>query len=161
MSWDPPLPYALLLQEDDGHKYTENNKRVVKGSLLVKLSQEEIKGAKQQLASGLLPFNFRCLEDPKIKLYCSSNKVYPLNELQKDYLFGIGSASDRYAALGKLEWTQKLTEGSTCYVSIPAFTTAAKGKVHYIGRLPGENGIKFGVELLVCRNVQPMWHHEL
>ena len=156
MSWDPPLPYALLLQEDDGHKYTENNNRVLKGTLLVKLSQEEIKGAKQYLASGLLPFNFKCLEDPSIKIYCSSNDVHPLSEQQKDYLYGIGSASDRYGALGKLEWTQKLTKGSIIYVSIPAFSTAAKGKVHYIGRLPGENGIKFGIELLVGCNNLPM-----
>ena len=50
-----------------------------------------------------------------------------------------------------MEWAEKLREKSTVFINIPAFSTAAKGIVHYIGKLPGETGTKFGVELLVCK----------
>ena len=152
MSWDPPLPYALLLQDDAvGHKEGgNNNTNVVKGVLLVKLSPEEVRGHKQHQAPSLPPFNFKCLEDPSIKLYCSAHDVHPLNEKQKELLHGVVKASDRYDALAKLEWARKLTEGSTIFVNISAFPTAAKAILRYIGSLPGENGIKFGIELSVC-----------
>ena len=67
-------------------------------------------------------------------------------------LCGVASASGRYDALRKLKWAETLTEGSTVFVNIPAFPTAAKGTLHYVGSLSDETGIKFGVELLVCRN---------
>ena len=152
MSWDPPLPYALLIQDDVvGHKEGGNtNTDVVKGALVAKLSQEEVRGLKQHQAPGLPPFNFKCLEDPRIKLYCSAHDVHLLNEKQKELLHGVVKDSDRYDALAKLEWAKKLTKGSTIFVNISAFPTAAKAILHYIGSLPGENGIKFGIELSVC-----------
>ena len=36
------------------------------------------------------------------------------------------------------------------YVTIPNLYTVSKAIVRYVGKLPGECGIKFGVELLVC-----------
>ena len=150
MSWDPSLPYALLLQDDGGRKDGgNNNTNVVRGTLLVKLTQEEVRALKQHQAPGLPPFNFKCLEDPSVKLYCNAHDVHPLNESQKEVLHGIVKASDRYDALAKLEWAGKVTEGSTIFVNISAFPTAAKALLRYIGSLPGENGIKFGIELLV------------
>jgi len=150
MSWDPPLPYALLLQ-DDGGQAESDTKQVLRGSLLAKLSQEEIKELKHQKNPGIPPFNFKVLENPNIKLYCNAHAVHLLNSKQKDFLHGIVSVSDRFDVLKKLEWAEKLREKSTVFISIPAFSTAAKGIVHYIGKLPGETGTKFGVELLVCK----------
>ena len=150
MSWDPPLSYALLLQDDSGRKDSGNNTiNVMRGALLVRLTQEEVKGLKQQQAPGFPPFNFKCLEDPSVKLSCSADVVHPLKEKQKELLHGIVKASDRCDALMKLEWAGKLTEGSSIFVNIPAFPTAAKGILRYIGSLPGKDGIKFGVELSV------------
>ena len=151
MTWNPPLPYALLLQ--DG----QDNINARKGSLLVKLSQEEVRALqKQHRTPGALVSNFKCLEEPSIKLYCSINDVCPVTERQKDFLLGVANASDRYEALGKLEWAERLTVGLTVYVNIRTFSTAAKGALRYIGNLPGEYGIKFGIELQVCYDQWPL-----
>ena len=144
MSWNPPQPYALLLQDGD-------NINARKGSLLVKLSQEEVRGLqKQHRTPGALISNFKCLESPNIKLYCGINDVQPLTDKQKDFLLGVANAPDRLEALSKLEWAERLTIGLTVYVNIRTFSTAAKGALRYIGSLPGESGIKFGIELQVC-----------
>lgn len=154
MSWDPPLPYAILLQDDDGHKNSDKitANHVRRGTLLARLSQEEVRRlVKQHQTPGLPVCNFKCLEDPNIKLHCSASDVRMLNEKEKELLHGVANPPDRFDALKRLEWAENLKEGSTVYVNIRAFPTAAKGILHYIGNLPGEIGIRFGVELLVCK----------
>ena len=150
MSWDPPLPYALLLEDDGGQNDKSTNDKVIRGSLLAKLSPDEVRGLKQNQPPGSPPFNFKYLEDPSNKLFCTIHSVFLLNDKHKEFLQGIDNISERFDALNKLQWAEKLTEGAIVYVTIPAFLTAAKAIIHYIGNLPGETGIKFGIELLVC-----------
>ena len=158
MSWEPALPYAILLQDIHGYKENKlvfgyssgfSNKYVLRGTLLVKLSQDEVREVTHQ--SGITPpLNFKVLKEPAVKLHCKVNNVLLLNYKQKELLLAIGSINDRFDAADKVEWAEKLTEGSTVYVSIPTISTTTKGIVRYIGKLPGEVGTKFGVELLVC-----------
>ena len=162
MSWEPALPYAILLQDINGYKESKpmfgigygasySSKYVLRGTLLARLAQEEVKELKHQ--SGITPpLNFKVLKEPGVKLHCKVNNVLLLNYKQKEFLLAIGSTNDRFDAVDKVEWAEKLTEDSTVYVSIPTIPTVAKGIIRYIGKLPGETGTKFGVELLVCKN---------
>ena len=157
---EPGLPYAVLLQDATGYKESKSpfgygyssfsSKHILRGTLLFRLLQEEVTELKQYRSGNMPPsFNFKVLREPSIKVYCNARSV---NYKQKDFLLGIEAVADRFAAADKLEWAEKLVEGSNVYVSIPNRPIVAKGIVRYVGKLPGEAGIKFGVELLVCRS---------
>lgn len=159
MSWEPALPYAILLQNINGHQENKSvngygssfiNICVLRGTLLVRLSQDEVDKLRHQ--SGItFPLNFKVLNAPAIKLHCNMDAVLLLNYKQKELLLAIALTNDRLQATVKVEWAEKLAEESIVYVSIPTLRNAAKGIVRYIGKLPGENGTKFGIELLVCK----------
>ena len=158
MAWEPALPYAILLQDVQGYKESKsmfgygpnfNTKYVLRGTLLIRLSHEEVKELKQQ-SDGVPPFNFKVLKELGVKLCCNVNNVLLLNFKQKELLVAINGSDDRLEAVDKLEWAEKLAEDSTVYVTIPTLHDCAKGIVRHIGKLPGETGTKFGVELLVC-----------
>ena len=161
MSWEPALPYAVLLQDRNGYKENKSifgysssfvQRNIPRGILLLRLAQEEVRELKQHQSSNLLQnlFNFKVIGEPSIKVYCNAHVVQLLNYKQKELLLGIQSLIDRFDAINKLEWAEKLLEGSNVYVTIPNLPTFSKGVVRYVGKLPGEIGIKFGVELLVC-----------
>ena len=161
MAWEPALPYAILLYDLNGYKEnksmfgygsTFSSKYVLRGTLLTRLSQEEVRELRLQQAAGTPQFNFKVLKEASMKLCCNADQVFLLNYKQKELLLAITSASDRYASIGRVEWAEKLLEESTVYVAIPTLPETAKGTVRYIGKLPGESGIKFGVELLVCKD---------
>ena len=158
MSWDPPLPYAILLQDVNGqveyksvsgYGYSFRNQYVLRGTLLARLPQLEVDGRRHQEINP--PMNFRVLKEPAVTLHCKMNDVLLLNYEQKELLLPIGSTNDRFEAVDKMEWAEKLTLGSLVYVSIPTLRKPAEGVVHYFGKLPGEDGTKFGIELLVCK----------
>lgn len=162
MSWEPALPYALLLQDANGYKENKSvftgvssfsNKHVLRGTLLVRLSQEEVRELKQYQSVNVPPFNYKVLGEPAIKAYCNARVVHLLNHKQKELLLGVETAVDRFNAVDKLKWAETLAEGSNAYVTIPNLSTVCKGIVRYVGKLPNEAGIKFGVELLVCKIV--------
>ena len=159
MAWEPVLPYAVLLQDVSGYKEnksmfgygsTFSKKFALRGMLLTRLSQEEVRELRLQQAVNTPQFNFGALKDPSVKLCCNVNNVFLLNFKQKELLLAIAGAKDRFDAIDKLEWAEKLAEESIVYVTIPPLLKTAKGIVRYIGKLPGEPGTKFGVELLVC-----------
>ena len=159
-SQETALLHAVLLEDATGYKQRKSllpfsnpsfgSKHILRGTLLLRLSQEEVTELKQY-RSGNMPssFNFKVLGEPSIKVYCNPR---PLNYKQKELLLGIESVADRFNAADKLRWAGELVEGSNVYVSIPNHHIVAKGIVRYVGKLPGEAGIKFGVELLVCRS---------
>lgn len=159
MSWEPALPYAVLLQDTNGYKESKSMftygssfscKNVLKGTILLRLSQEEVRELRHQQTCSGPPFNFKVHGDSGVKLFCRTNDVHLLNYKQKEILLALSTALDRFEAVHKLEWAEKLTEGSNVYVvNMPTFPAAVKGIVRYIGKLPGESGTKFGVELLV------------
>jgi len=159
MSWDIPLPYAVLLQDAVGHKEhkpiifgyasSSTDKSVLRGELLARLTQEEVRELKHQNANAGPPLNFKYLKDSTVKLYCSAHIVHLLNYEQKELLMAISNTFDRHGAIGKVDWGHSLTKGSVVFVSVSGLPTAAKGVVRYIGKLPCEQGTQFGVELMV------------
>ena len=153
MSWEPVLPYAILLQESKsvfGYPSSFSSKQVLRGTLLARLSAFEVSDLTHHCGI-TTPLNFKVLEEPAVKLRCTVNNVFLLSYNQKEFLLAIPSAIDRFEAIYKLGLAEKLTERSTVYVSIPTLRIIAKGIVRYIGKLPGERGTKFGIELLVCK----------
>ena len=56
---------------------------------------------------------------------------------------------DRHKAVNILQYVEKLRVGYGVYVAIPTIPHPMRGVVRYIGPLPGEEGTKFGIELLV------------
>ena len=159
MFWEPGLPYAVLLQDTNGYKENKSvftgsssfgNRHILRGTLLSRLSHEEIRELKHHQSGNIPLFNFKVFGEPSIKVYCNAHLVQQLNYRQKELLYGIEDPADRFVAVNKVEWAEKLLEGSNVYVTVPNLYIAGKGIVRYVGRLSGEAGIKFGVELLVC-----------
>ena len=159
MNWELALPYAILLQDASGYKESKSmftygsnfsSRHIMRGTLLIKLSHDEIKELSQQKTVYVPMFNFKVHGEPSIKVYCNAHVVYLLNYKQKELLLAISSVTDRSDAVHKVEWAEKVTVGSEVYVTIPSYYITPKGVIRYTGKLPGEPGIKFGVELLVC-----------
>ena len=152
------LPYGLLLETVYGHKkhkafraghvsFSFFKQKVPKGTLLITLSYEESRA----IAGHFKPLhNYKSMTDFKITLYCNVHQVYQITREQRDMLHGIGRLEDRVKVLDKLDWMVRLNLGSVIYVTIPSVPVPVRGMIRHIGRLNGEMGTMFGVEMLVC-----------
>ena len=157
--------YALLLQDVEGFKKESQQLKPVtvkKSSLLIHLNPSVVNGMKK---------NYECVvnyqvdhlekalrEDSSVKntelVYVDSNVLFYLSKRQRDLLLGVKNPYNRLEVLGRLEWVESLRKGSKVYVTIPTITAPVRGIVRYIGSLPGEEGRKFGVELMgVCIHI--------
>jgi len=148
---------CILLKDKVGHKpiykwnplaarsYSEE--RVLKGTLLVELTARE---THQYFTK---PLNYKKYSDDSVKLYCKPEHVCQLNDKQFNLLLVVKSPFDRYKTLNILNWAEKLLPGDGVNVTIPTITHPVRGVIQYIGPLPGEEGTKFGIELLVSQCV--------
>ena len=124
--------------------FTED--RILRGSLLVELTDAEARETNQYFARTL---NYKRYSYDSIRLYCIPEQVLQLNDQQFDLLLGVKLPFDRYKALKILNWAEKLKAGFGVNVAIPTIPNPVRGVIRYIGPLPGEEGTKFGIELLV------------
>ena len=124
--------------------FTENH--ILRGSLLVELTEAESRETFQYFTP---PLNYKIYSDDLVKLYCEPADVLQLNDQQFDLLLGVKFPFDRYKALNLLHWVEKLTVGFGVNVAISTIPNPVRGVIRYVGPLPGEEGIKFGIELLV------------
>jgi len=140
---------CILLENKPAHRYTTrwNQDNILKGSLLVKLTESEAR------AHFTFPLNYKKYSDDMVKLYCEPKYVRQLNEKQFNLLLGVKHPLDRYRALNILDWVETLKIKDSVNVTIPTIPHPVKGIVQYIGSLPGEEGTKFGIELLVSQYV--------
>ena len=145
----------ILLEDTNAHKLLNKQNRgilsvahehILKGSLLVELAEAEIRESYQHFTS---PVNYKKYSDDSVKLYCKPEQVLQLNYQQFSLLLGVKSAFDRFKALSNLSWVEKLAVGFGVKVSIATIPIPVKGIIRYVGALPGEDGTKFGIELLV------------
>ena len=150
--------YAILLEDCQGYKetgpwkdfknwaagkpYTE--KRVLAGHLLQILSDDEVASLAQHFK---YPPNYKVVGESGVRLHCNEAWVHPLSTKQKDLLFAVKSINDRVAVYQNLEWVEQLQVGSKVYVKVYNVCDPVRATVHYIGKLPGESGTQFGVEL--------------
>ena len=88
-------------------------------------------------------------------LYCSEHDVAPLSDYEYYLLDAIKSREARYDVFQKdlLDWGSKLKPESYVYVTLPSKAALpnqhAMSVIRYIGPLPNEHGVLFGVEIMV------------
>ena len=151
--------YAVLLKSAHGYKQENNDGgdqlkpvAVHKGSLLVYLDSFTVNRI-QEKYDRLVNYKLadRCdIHQSEIILFVAGTSILHINTLQRDYLLGVKQTHYRMEVLDKLQWVQSLTVGSDVYVTIATIPTPVRGIIRYIGGLPGEEGRKFGIELMVC-----------
>jgi len=148
--------YYVLLEDKDAYKEKEgwypirtsySKEHIPKGTLLVKLTKVESEITQPYFPS---PLNYKMHSNHTIKLHCEPDKVHQLTESQFHLLLGIRNSLDCYKSLRILNWAEKLAVGDTVNVNLFSDSAPTKGKIQYIGILFGEEGTKFGIELMVC-----------
>ena len=152
---------CILLKDTTAYKQTNKwgilsaksftEEHILRGSLLVELTDVEARETSQYFTPFL---NYKKYSDDTVKLYCEPKVVHQLNDQQFDLLLGVKYPFDRYKALNILNWVEKLKVGFGINVAIPTIPDPARGVIRYTGTLPGEEGTKFGIELLVSE-----WYH--
>jgi len=144
------MTYALLLEECKGHKETGTNtyaeQAIQAGSLLEALKDMEVA---ETAAKFDPPLNYRVLTDKAVKVYCEPAVVHQLTTTENDILLGVKDAADRVQVYHNVKWVSLLWEGSHVLVQVPHINQPVQSAVHFIGYLPMESGIYFGVEFLV------------
>lgn len=158
------LSYGLLLGDVKGYRRLPafvhkdqlegelTHTIVPKGSLLVQLNKTAIKAFKETFNS-IVNYVVYSIPSTEVYLMVGSYKVYAITNEQRDILYGIEGLTERLEVYKRLGWIEKLVEGSEVYVTIPTTPYPVKGVVQWIGKLAGEYGKKFGIELLVCVTV--------
>ena len=149
--------YAVLLKSAHGYKQeiidgADQLKPIAvhKGSLLVYLDSLIINSI-QEKHNRLVNYKLadRCdVQQSEVFLFVAGSILH-INALQRDYLLGVKQTHYRMEVLERLQWVQSLTVGSDVYVTIATIPTPVRGIIQYIGELPGEEGRKFGIELMV------------
>lgn len=135
-TWNPLAPSSYV----DEH--------ILRGSFLEELTDAESKATQQYFA---VPLNYKKFYNGAVKLFCKPEQVLQLNDKQFSLLLGVKSTADRYDALNILNWIEKLEVWHGIYVTIPTITSPVRGIIRYIGSLSGEEGTKFGIEMLVSQ----------
>jgi len=159
MNTDSPS-YALLLE--DVHGYEEHISgtedapsfkqiEVPKGSLVQSLIASDISAIKQgyKLQASHTVYSSSAQVQSGVLLFASPEQLYKLTVKQRDLLLAIDSCLDRIEVLKKLFWIESLVEGSLVYVTLSIIPVPVNGVVRYVGELPGLDGTRFGVELMV------------
>jgi len=149
------LLYAVLLKS--GHGYKEEMKdekeltsvNVHEGSLLVYLDP---------LITNRIKEKYDCLVNYKmvdscyhseVFFFATESSVFHITNLQRDLLLSIEHMQHRIEVLQRLKWVESLVIGSEVYVTIATIPAPVKGIIRFIGKLPCEEGRRFGVELMV------------
>ena len=119
---------------------------LLRGSLLVELTNVEARETQQYFTP---PLNYKKYSDDSVKLYCKPEQVLQLSDEHFSLLLGVKLSFDRYKVLNILHWVEKLKIGYGVKVTIPFIPHPVRGIIRYVGPLRGEEGTKFGIELLV------------
>lgn len=105
-------------------------------------------------------YNYRLAKDPSVAVYCDEFDVAPLSDKEFFLLEAIQPQLTRYEVFiagDKLDWGCGLKPGDPVYVNIPAPTVIpnhrAAAVICYVGGLPPEPGLMFGIEITVSYRV--------
>jgi len=152
------LSYAVLMKPSRGYKEEGSDEKqqlkpvaVMKGSLLVYLDPLIVNRIKEKYDRLV---NYKVVDgcqQSELFLFVTDHKssIFDITTLQKDLLLGVKHLHSRIEVLQRLEWVESLKVDSEVYVTINTIPTPVKGVIRYIGGLTGEEGRKFGVELMV------------
>ena len=152
--------YAVLLKSGRGYReeVTKDGSQLrpveaQKGTLLVCL--DSLTATRIQKKFGLV-VNYKLADrcdihhdQSEVFLFDNRSNVLFVTTIQRDFLLGIRLQLCRMEVLERLQWIESLTVGSEAYVTIATIPAPVKGIVRYIGKLSGEEGTKFGIEIMV------------
>ena len=153
---DPVPNLCILLRQTFGVKNVgkEHDLYISKGELLAEIPREEQVEQEEEK-----PHNYRLLRDPAITLYDNGTGVSPLIGPEGDYLEGIKDPLTRlvdYQKEGRLQWIMDLRLGDEVFFKMKRDKTQGplypRGRVRYYGRVEGERGVIFGIEIIVSIN---------
>ena len=153
---------AILLKDHRGEKslgkigglFKSNVKTVLRGELLFLLPRVKVIPRKD----GKPAHNYQIANDLSITLFCPEEDMAPMSDYEYNLMAAIKSTEARYKVFqeDKLDWGSKLKEETFVNVTLPSRYSipvsdpeCAVSIIRYIGPLPNENGILFGVEIRV------------
>ena len=156
---DPVPNLFILLRQTSGVRKKgkgekeQKNLYISKGELLAEIPKKE--QVKQE--EGTPPHNYYLLRDPDITLYDNGTGVSPLIGPEGDYLEGIKEPVTRlveYQKEGHLQWIMDLQHGEEVFFRLKRekgsqASVYPRGRVRYYGRVEGEKGVIFGIEITV------------
>ena len=126
-------------------------KNVYRGQLLLSMPRSKVIPRKD----GNPAHNYQLASDPAVTVFCTENDIAPLSEYEFHLLAGVKSREDRYEVFqhDRLDWGSKLKCGHFVLATLPSKspvpTQPVVSKIQHIGPLPNENGVLFGVEIMV------------
>ena len=143
---------CILLRDSPADKFDGGLKMRIFGG--VPLHVNVLRGELLLGVEGSDLYNYALSSEESTCLFCDENDVAPLNNEEFLLLEAIKHPSDRLEAFNenKLDWAAKLKAGVSvdvrigCNISYPDY---ARAVVHYKGMLKEQNGLYFGVEILV------------
>ena len=152
---------AILLKDVNGEKsygkigslFKSSSKLICCGELLLTLPRVKVVSRKDRKPA----HNYHLANDPSITLFCNDDEVATVSDREYHLMEAIRSREARIDVFQKhdiLDWGSKLKEGTSVLVTLPSKyltqRTCAVSVIKYIGPLPYESGIQFGVEITVC-----------
>jgi hypothetical protein len=153
---------VILLKDIQGEKalgileslFKSNARPVHQGELLLGLPKVKVVPRKD----GKPAHNYKLANDSCVTLFCTEYDVAPLSDYEYHLMEAVKSRVARYELFRKdiLDWGSKVKEGNVVCVTLPpkspVSSRCAVSIIRYIGPLPNENGIKFGVEICVSHD---------
>ena len=151
---------AMLLKDVQGEKnhgkiaglWKSSSKTLCRGELILLLPRVKVIPRKD----GKPAHNYQLVSDPSITLYCDDfSDLAPLSDYEYRIMVAIRSREARYEVFQKdiLDWGTKLKKEIFVHATLPSKDPIsyqrAVSKIKYIGPLPNEHGIWFGVEITV------------
>ena len=148
---------AILLKDIQGEKrgwLKSIAKLISRGELLLTISRDKVIPRKD----GKPPHNYYHANDPAVTLFCTEDDVAPLGDYEYRLMEAVKSREARYDVFVKdvLDWGSKLKPGMFVNATLPSESPvpnqATVSRVGYVGPLPNERGIRFGVEIMVYKS---------
>ena len=151
-----PAPYILLKQQMGERKPNQEGEKPMetyffRGEILLEIPEKE----QIPREDGTPAHNYCRYDDLDVTTYNNGTNVSPLYGAELDYLLGIDRPSVRaieYLQVDKLAWIMDLRHGSNVFFQLDKekdVPLIIPGKIRYYGPIPGYEGVKFGIEIIV------------
>ena len=147
---------AILLKDIQGErsgKIVKSNSKAVhvcRGELLLLIPRPKVVPRKD----GRPAHNYQQASDPGVTLYSAGEDIAPLSANDYHLLEAIKSREARYEVFQKdlLEWGSELKAEMYVLATLPSKSPVSSQRavsmIRYVGPLPNEQGIQFGVEIM-------------
>ena len=148
---------AILLKDIQGERSGKMRKsslkavHVCRGELLILIPRAKLVPRRD----GKPAHNYQLASDAEVTLYSGGEEVSPLSDSDYRLLEAIKSRAARYEVFQKdlLEWGSELKDGMFVLATLPSKSPVSSQQavslIRHVGLLPNEQGIYFGIEIMV------------